>query len=126
MASVPDLVRQSKHDAQFFSNPQYTQHIYHVSKGGQRKVEEKEQWTRKKALGRGSFGAVYLEECVRGSNEGKVCAVKEIQKPEDSNYYRELEAVALFSYKQVSMIAPLRSKKQQATDLGTPVSAMLC
>ena len=100
---MSDLVRLSKLDASFSSDPQYTQHIYYVSNAGQRRVRQEEQWKRQKELGAGSFGAVYLERCIHGGKEGTVRAVKKIKKPEDTNYYRELEALAHFSYPQVSI-----------------------
>jgi hypothetical protein len=110
MASVPELVRQSKRDAQLSPDRQYTQHIYFVSKDEQRKVKEEEQWKREQTLGSGTFGLVYLEKCVRGNGHGKVRAVKEIRKPENNDYYRELEAAALFSLPQVSILACFRSR----------------
>jgi serine/threonine protein kinase len=105
MALVADLVRQSKCDAQFFQNPDYTQHVYYISGLRARKVQVRDQWRVRKKLGQGGFGSVYLEECTQGNQKGGVRAVKKIQKPQNRNYYRELEAVALFSYKQVSIVA---------------------
>jgi calcium/calmodulin-dependent protein kinase I len=105
MPPVPDLVRLSKLDAHFSSDPQYTQHTYYISSAGQRRVRQEERWKRQKELGAGSFGAVYLERCVQGEKVGKVRAVKKIKKPEDTNYYRELEALAHFSYPKVSTIS---------------------
>lgn len=102
MPPVPDLVRLSKLDVQFSSNQQYTQHVYNISKAGQRRVRQEAKWKRQKELGAGSFGAVYLEQCVQGEKVGEVRAVKRIKKPKDLNYYRELEALAHFSYPQVS------------------------
>ena len=93
---APDLVSLSKLNAHFSSDPQYTQHVHHVSRPGQRSIIQKEQWKRQRKLGSGSFGAVYLEQCTKGDKEGKVRAVKEIKKPQDCNYYRELEALAFF------------------------------
>jgi hypothetical protein len=111
MASVPELVRQSKLEAQVSPDCQYTQHTYYVSKLGQRKVQEEERWRRYQALGSGAFGLVFLEKCVQGNEQGKVRAVKEIRKPENSNYYRELEAAALFSYPKVSILANSRLRE---------------
>jgi hypothetical protein len=111
MASVPELVRQSKRDAEVSPDCQYTQHTYYLSKLGQRKVKEEERWRRYQALERGAFGLVFLEKCVQGNKQGKVRAVKEIRKPENSNYYRELEAAALFSYPKVTIFADIRSRK---------------
>jgi hypothetical protein len=112
MNSVPDLVRQSKREAQFSPDCQYTQHFYYVSKPGCRLTKEVEKWKRKKALGSGSFGAVYLEECIQGNEQGKVRAVKEMRKLPDNEYYRELEAIALFSSPQVSILACFCRRKQ--------------
>jgi serine/threonine protein kinase len=104
MSSVPDLVRRSELDAEILDH-EHTRHVYFVSKLGQRKVREEECWKRRQELGSGSFGAVYLEVCTQGNKEGKLRAVKEIRKPKDTNYYRELEALAYFSHANVSTTA---------------------
>ena len=51
-----------------------------------------------------SFGIVWLERCIQGNSEGKVRAVKKVRKLESSDYYRELEAIALFSHSNVSLL----------------------
>ncbi|KAF2163000.1 hypothetical protein M409DRAFT_26448 [Zasmidium cellare ATCC 36951] len=101
MPHIPDLVRLTRLDTQFSprdSRTRYTQHKCTGSKAGRRNTEEVERWQRTKALGRGSYGAVYLEKCIHGEKAGRVRAVKKIRKPFDTNYYRELEALAFFSY----------------------------
>jgi serine/threonine protein kinase len=102
MALQSDLVRLSKLDARFTSDPHHTRFVSIISRSGQRKIQQEEEWKREKKLGEGAFGAVYLEQCTQGDKEGKVRAVKKIRKPQDTNYYRELEAVALFSHPKVS------------------------
>ncbi|MCJ1268036.1 hypothetical protein MMC22_007922 [Lobaria immixta] len=62
-----------------------------------KKVRKEERWMREKELGRGSSGVVWLERCIQGDSEGKVRAVKKVEKLKSSDYYRELEAIALFS-----------------------------
>ena len=106
MTPVPDLVQVSKLDTQFYSDPDYVQHIQYVSGSTprQRRVRKEERWKRERLLGRGSFGTVELERCIQGESEGKVRAVKKVQKLESSNYYRELEAIALFSHSKVELL----------------------
>ena len=104
MTPVPDLVQVSKLDTQFHSDPEYIQHVQYVSGSTptQRRVRKEERWKRERALGSGGSGIVWLERCIQGDSEGKVRAVKKIQKC--SNYYRELEAIALFSHSKVSLL----------------------
>ncbi|CAG7955120.1 unnamed protein product [Penicillium salamii] len=63
-----------------------------------RKVEI---WKRGKILGSGSFGTVWVEECVSSEGPTRVRAVKMIKKPSDPAYRiycdQELEAIAKFS-----------------------------
>lgn len=106
--AIPDLVRISKLDTQFHSDPEYTQHVHYVSgtTSRQRKIRKEERWKRDRLLGRGAFGSVWLEQCVDGDGIGKVRAVKIIEKLESTNYYKELEAIALFSHSRVSALLP--------------------
>ena len=104
MTPVPDLVQVSKLNTQFHSEPEYTQHVKYTSSSttNQRKIRKEEKWKRERGLGRGSFGIVWLERCIHGDDNGKVRAVKQIQKLESGDYYRELEAIALFSHTKVN------------------------
>ena len=106
MTSIPDLVQVSKLDTQFHSDPEYIQHVQYVSGSTprERKVRKEERWKKERWLGRGSFGTVELERCIQGDSEGKVRAVKKVQKLETSGYYRELEAIALFSHSKVRQL----------------------
>lgn len=106
MTAIPDLVWVSKLDAHFYSDPEYTLHVKHVSRSStkQRSVRNEEKWKREKRLGRGGSGIVWLERCFHGDSKGEVRAVKRVQKLEPSNYYRELEAIALFSHTKVSLL----------------------
>jgi len=100
MPPISDLVLLSKLDTRFCSSPEYTQHFQYVSASTleRRRVRKEERWKKERALGRGSSGVVWLEQCIQGDSEGKVRAVKIIQKLVGDNYYRELEAIALFSH----------------------------
>ncbi|CAG8037245.1 unnamed protein product [Penicillium salamii] len=68
-----------------------------------RKVEV---WKRGKILGSGSFGTVWVEECVSSEGPTRVRAVKMIKKPSDPSYRiycdQELEAIAKFSQPKYS------------------------
>jgi hypothetical protein len=103
MTALPDLVRVSKLDTHFYSNPEHVQHVCYISGDAprQRKVRKEERWRRERWLGRGGFGTVESQLCIQGDNKGKLRAVKKIQKLPSSDYYRELEAIALFSHTQV-------------------------
>lgn len=74
-------------------------------------LTRKEVWKRKKRIGSGGFGTVWLETCIEGqdSEDNKYRAVKVLQLPTDSpfsqaisQYGRELEALAKFSQSKVS------------------------
>ena len=63
-----------------------------------------EEWQRGGCLGEGGYGRVYLEECISGSNIGKIRAVKKLQKAKNKDYHQELNAIALFSLGKVRML----------------------
>ena len=106
MTPVPDLVQISMLDTTFHSDPEYTLHVKYVSgsTANQRRVRKEERWKRERKLGRGGFGIVWLERCTQGDSKGEVRAVKEVPKRESGDYYRELEAIALFSHTKVNLI----------------------
>lgn len=103
MTFVPDLVRVSKLDTIFHSDPEYTLHVKYVSEStaSRRRVRREERWKRDRRLSRGAIGSVWLERCIQGDRKGKVRAVKEIPKHGSGDYNRELEAIALFSHTKV-------------------------
>jgi hypothetical protein len=77
----------------FFSDP----------RKGIRKAKIEQKWYRKKSLGIGSFGEVWLEE--EGSDASQMRAVKVIKKAQmlrhDIDYMRELNTLAHFSKPKV-------------------------
>ncbi|CAI0650217.1 unnamed protein product [Colletotrichum noveboracense] len=103
MSPSSDLVQESKLETTF--SPAYTQHTFYKrgKSGREWKIRIQERWTRKRRLGQGACGTVWLETCDRPARQYNptVRAVKEI--PIDStltekvDYYRELEAVMKFS-----------------------------
>jgi hypothetical protein len=103
MTSIPDLVRVSKLDTQFHSDPEHVEHVHYISgrTPRQRRIRKEERWKRERWLGRGAFGTVESQLCIQGDSEGKLRAVKKIQKITSSDYNRELEAIALFSHNKV-------------------------
>jgi hypothetical protein len=102
MSRLPDLVRDSRLETTLRSK--YTSHVYHEAdpSSRQRTVERREYWKREKRIGRGGFGLVWLERCVKGKLGVEVRAVKQFPKPNKTkDYIRELEAIAKFSHPRV-------------------------
>lgn len=65
-----------------------------------RAVKSKVRWQREcKHLGGGTFGQVYMERCMETGRTDEKRAVKSIEKIGTIDYKRELEALAVFSYK---------------------------
>jgi hypothetical protein len=100
--SLPDLVIDSKLET--VVQRDCVRHTFRRrGRAGQDwKVEVAETWTRKRRLGRGTYGTVWLEECQEpASNDGpRVRAVKEIGIASGSKVVdcsRELLAIAKFS-----------------------------
>ena len=106
MQSLPDLVRLSRLNARFSSDPEYTEHSRDVlaSPLERRLIRKEERWKKEKLLGCGSFGDVWLQECIYGDSKGKARAVKQMRKLQNTNYDGELEATAFFSHHEVSMV----------------------
>ena len=105
MSRVSDLVQDAELQTRF--DPGYTVHIYTEtgSTVRERVISREEHWKRQKFVGRGSYGNVWLEQCVKGQREVEFRAVKEVVKfPHDSkkiDYNRELEAISKFSHRKV-------------------------
>ena len=70
------------------------------------RYERKEYWKGNRRIGRGGFGRVLLQCCVKGGEYGAVRAVKILDKPQKSSLVKdlrsELEALARFSDEKVS------------------------
>lgn len=104
MSQVSGLVKDSKLHTKL--DAELTTHTFLEStlvagRRGRRR-EREELWKKKRDLGIGIFGTVWLEECV---SEGKLRAVKEVRKSvpgsRSMDYNRELEAIARFSQQKV-------------------------
>ncbi|TVY82186.1 Spindle assembly checkpoint kinase [Lachnellula suecica] len=104
MPRVSDLVQDSKLETHF--SPEYTVHIYNESSRTSREqtrvAQREEYWKREREIGGGSYGRVWLEQCVGGQREIVLRAVKQIAKPsflsKPVDYNRELEAISKFSH----------------------------
>ena len=83
-----------------------TVHSRHVSDpaAGLWRRQVQERWQRKQELGRGSFGVVWLEQCVSGPSQGRLRAVKELRKTSSgprADDSKELAAILKFSHERV-------------------------
>jgi len=108
MARLPDLVRDSKLETQILDG--YVVHTYYESDPVSRKraVPRLEHWRRRRLIGEGSYGSVWMEECIKGQRDVQVRAVKKIsalarQHAKPIDYNRELEAIAKFSHPNVRL-----------------------
>jgi hypothetical protein len=104
-----DLVQDMKLDTTFADGK--TLHMYHASdpRLSRRSLRIEEHWRSEQLLGRGTYGAVYLETCVLGPRNGQLRAVKRIAKDGHAvvvDYSRELVALSKFSHKRVSPLDP--------------------
>ncbi|WQF89456.1 Putative serine/threonine-protein kinase, active [Colletotrichum destructivum] len=103
MSLHSDLVQESKLETTIF--PGHTRHTFYQrgTTGRERRLRVEEQWTRKKRLGQGAYGTVWLETCDRPARQSvpAVRAVKEIPidaaKSDKVEYLQELEAIMKFS-----------------------------
>jgi len=98
-----DLVLDSKLQTTFHNN--YTKHVIDVAGPNvhQRRTTQEQRWRRRKPLGRGTFGEVWLEELSAGQSSVTQRAVKIIGRHTSVDYSRELEAFAKFSHRKVGM-----------------------
>lgn len=109
MSQVSNLVKDAKLSTTFDS--EYTTHTFLESKSisgrRARRREREEIWKRKRHLGIGIFGTVWLEECVSDGGS-KLRAVKEVRKiapgPKPMDYSHELEKIAKFSQQRVAFL----------------------
>ena len=102
MAKQRDLVENSRLTTEFRNK--YIVHSYLEPDldGRKKHVTREEYWEREKRIGRGSFGSVWLESCVKGRRSIRRRAVKQILLSSGvSTYLRELETIATFSKPEV-------------------------
>jgi hypothetical protein len=114
--SYSDLVLDSKLDVEVYRG--YSVQTDYVSNPElrQRRERVEQTWKTTKRLGSGSFGVVWREECTSGPALGQVRAVKEIWKEErtdtvNTDYSRELEAIAKFSQPRVRLRSNSKVRK---------------
>ncbi|KAF7547010.1 hypothetical protein G7Z17_g8020 [Cylindrodendrum hubeiense] len=106
---MSDLVVESKIDATWDPATEQTTHVRTAVgvSARLRRLKTEETWQRKRVLGHGAYGTVWLEQRIAKSGsqhgESNLRAIKEIRKrPEASAYFfhRELEAIAKFSHER--------------------------
>jgi hypothetical protein len=105
--SISDLVLDSKIETSFLDGGSHIRHVRTTlgSSARHRQLRTEETWQRKRSLGMGTYGVVWLEQCIDGKERKRVRAVKEIRKDGNlptSFLFRELEAIAKFSHDRVS------------------------
>jgi len=100
VTQLPELVLDSRLDTEYENN--YTIHIHYESSVA---APREEYWKFQELIGAGGFGAVWKEECVQGSADVKVRAVKKIRAGihalSDKAYIREVQAMIKFSRQKV-------------------------
>ncbi|KAH7153360.1 kinase-like domain-containing protein [Dactylonectria macrodidyma] len=107
---ISDLVVESQIEATWDPTTEQTTHIRTAVgvSARRRRLKTEEIWKRKRILGRGAFGTVWLEERIASSgpshgDESNLRAIKEIRKRAKISAYefhRELEAIAKFSHQR--------------------------
>lgn len=112
MSQVSDLVKEAKLPTKLGpDNTCVHTFLESIAASGRRprRREREEIWKKKRHLGIGIFGTVWLEECVSDGGN-KLRAVKEVRKYAPGlravDYGRELEAIAKFSQQRVSISRP--------------------
>lgn len=81
---------------------------------GKRSIRRDVRWQREyKHLGGGTFGQVYLEKCMEAGRKEEKRATKRIEKAGRIDYERELEALAVLSYKD-EVCLPLHDRSGRA------------
>ncbi|VUC35619.1 unnamed protein product [Clonostachys rosea] len=101
LSGMPDAVQDSRIETSILNGGKEFQHVK-FSLGSsvmRRRLRSEETWSSRRLLGRGSFGQVWLQECVAGNPRRELRAVKEIMKHQmkTSYLFRELETIAKFS-----------------------------
>ena len=101
MSQASDLVTLSRFDVSL--SPDGQSYVHRTStrpQPGKRSMKQDVRWQREhKHLGGGTFGQVYLEKCMEAGHSEEKRAVKRIAKIGRIDYKRELEALAVLSYK---------------------------
>ncbi|KAK1236934.1 hypothetical protein MKX08_007882 [Trichoderma sp. CBMAI-0020] len=103
MTRLPDLVHDTRLNTSFKNN--ITIHHYDESddENNARSTLRSEHWEQTNHLGRGSYGDVWLQQCVSGKRGYERRAVKIISrlrlKDKKNSYMAELEAISKFSQK---------------------------
>jgi len=114
-SNLPEIVRDALLETEI--DKAETRHTYITSDvpAGHRRVRVTDTWLRDKHLGSGSFGTVWLEKCVEGSQESQCRAVKGIRKRVTGSVAecrRELEAIFKFSQEKVT---PNESRRERGS-----------
>ena len=118
VTQLPELVLDSRLDTEYENN--YTIHIHYESSVA---APREEYWRFQEHIGAGGFGTVWKEECVQGSADMEVRAVKKIRAGKhalsDKASIRELQAMIKFSRQKVNCSFNYSASALQITSLLT-------
>ena len=107
MDQLPESVVSTRLETEF--EGVHTIHTYRnpIASTFQGELPERECWVNRGYLGQGTYGSVWLEECVKGQRMTKLRAVKKIpigiKALENRAAIRELETIVKFSAQEVSV-----------------------
>lgn len=112
MSRLPDIVVFKKLETQFIPDKRGNDIICHKFDDGtpaswMQAPKRREYWKRhRQRVGRGSYGVIWLERCVKGRAEGQLRAVKQFPAPiTPTECERELLAIAVFSHDKVCVLS---------------------
>lgn len=106
MSRLSDLVHDTRLNTSIEDNITIHQYDESDDENDARSTLRSERWEQTNHLGRGGYGDVWLQQCVSGKRGYERRAVKIISRlylKDKDNYMAELEAIAKFSQRRVSL-----------------------
>jgi hypothetical protein len=97
---TPDLVTLTRLGVELsLDGESYSQTVFPPARPGMRHTTQVVRWHWGEHLGGGTFGQVYIDKCMEVGRTEEKRAVKLIKKMDRIDYKRELEALAVLSYR---------------------------
>lgn len=107
---LSDLVLDTQIDVEFEENITYRYTVESKVSAGRnvRRKQRRDAWQLERVLGKNAFGDVSLYKCITSEGPAELQAVKSIRKAiasdDNASCFDELDAVAKFSQKKVSLL----------------------